>query len=91
MSRPSHFSFEPNWPKHLLCHTPWGRFTVEMEIGERQVYFPDETRWLQVLPNDLYDKWPELVRALQDWCELNAVPLSLCSDAWIKLHDQEIA
>ncbi len=87
----SSFSFEPDWQEHLLCRTPWTTFAVEITMDDRHVYFPDEARWIGTFPPHLHQQWREVVNELQEWCELEGVPLSLCSDAWIELQDREIA
>jgi len=51
-------------------------------MGVDHVYFPSESKWQKDAPAWAMDKWEDYVKACQNWCSANRVPITITDDAW---------
>jgi hypothetical protein len=77
-------TFKQRWREELEAISEEGILVFELTIGQNHVYFPDQDRWLAVVPAWAKDKWVIYLEACQNWCKENRIPISVVDDAHVQ-------
>jgi hypothetical protein len=75
--------FSPRWREELVATSSEGVLIFELTMGKYHVYFPDENRWKNQVPEWAKMKWDIFLSACKTWCEQNKIPISVVPDALV--------
>jgi hypothetical protein len=75
--------FNPRWKEELVATSQEGVLIFEITMGKLHVYFPDETRWKNQVPEWAKMKWKIYLDACEKWCLVNTIPMDIVPDAHV--------
>jgi hypothetical protein len=82
--------FTPRWKEELVATCAEGVLIFEFTMGVNHVYFPNEEKWRQSVPEWAKDKWNQFYDECTNWCSRNNVPISVVDSTFVYAEKKKL-
>lgn len=74
---------QPRWREELVARSEQGTLVFELTMGKMHLCFPSPELWASSVPPWALPLWPEFEQACRDWCQRQAIPMTVTDHTFV--------